>query len=70
MVVHIETKKVKDDDDDHEEPFEPLVIIEFSPKTDAAAKEWLTAKLQAPKTSGGAELTVRTHTKPNKKVLV
>ncbi|GFO25413.1 anoctamin [Plakobranchus ocellatus] len=44
--------------DDH---FEPYVILEFDPKSKQAALEWLTAKLQAPRVDGGAELLVHTN---------
>ncbi|CAG5114786.1 unnamed protein product, partial [Candidula unifasciata] len=44
-----------------EQVFEPLVVLEFGPKTNQAAQEWLTAKLQAPRTELGAELQVRTN---------
>ncbi|BFZ12991.1 hypothetical protein BsWGS_16030 [Bradybaena similaris] len=44
-----------------EHNFEPLVVLEFGPKTTQAAQEWLTAKLQAPRAEHGAELQVRTN---------
>lgn len=44
-----------------EHNFEPLVVLEFGPKTTQAAQEWLTAKLQAPRAELGAELQVRTN---------
>ncbi|XP_005096666.1 anoctamin-10 isoform X2 [Aplysia californica] len=47
--------------------FEPLVILEFKPKSKQAAQEWLTAKLQAPRTERGAELIVKTNTSENSK---
>ncbi|KAK7114042.1 anoctamin-10-like isoform X2 [Littorina saxatilis] len=40
--------------------FEPLVVLEFTASANQAAIEWLLAKLQAPKTEGGADLLVRT----------
>ncbi|GFR93884.1 anoctamin [Elysia marginata] len=43
-----------------EDHFEPNIIIEFDPKSKQAALEWLTAKLQAPRVEGGAELLVYT----------
>ena len=50
--------------------FEPLVIIEFKPQTLAAAQEWLTAKLQAPRSDNGAELIVKTNTFQHSKVSI
>ena len=43
-----------------EDHFEPYIILEFDPKSKQAALEWLTAKLQAPRVDGGAELLVYT----------
>ena len=40
--------------------FQPLVIIQFSTSSKQAAIEWLVAKLQATRASGGAELEVST----------
>ena len=51
-------KSAESTKDDH---FEPYIILEFEPKSKQAALEWLTAKLQAPRVDGGAELLVYTN---------
>ena len=38
--------------------FQPLVVIQFSSTAKQAAIEWLVAKLQATRATGGAELEV------------
>lgn len=43
-----------------QERFRPLVVLEFASTANTAAVEWLLAKLQAPRTSGGADLIVQT----------
>ncbi|ESO86525.1 hypothetical protein LOTGIDRAFT_220570 [Lottia gigantea] len=51
--------------DDSKEPFEPLVVMQFSSKTNQAAVTWMIAKLQASKQNGGANLQVRTMVMPH-----
>ena len=49
--------------------FQPLVIIQFSATAKQAAIEWLVAKLQASRSSGGAELEVSAVVMHHNKVL-
>ena len=39
-------------------PFQPLVVIEFSAGAKQAAIEWIVAKIQMPRSQGGADLDV------------
>lgn len=49
--------------------FQPLVVIQFSSTAKQAAIEWLVAKLQATRATGGAELEVTAVVMHHTKVL-
>ncbi len=53
-----------------EDEFEPLVVVEFSADAKQAAIEWLMARIQAPKSDGGADLQLRMMVMQHNKVLI